>query len=266
VVNPLGVANLPKGRLVLDGRYINIFTKHVPFKYKTLREILTFLKGHGFFSTWDFKAGYYHVMIHPRFRTYFGFKIGTTYFHYNAMCFGWSEACFAYTLVTQEAARELRLRQIPVSSYLDDGLTGHHQYVVCLWIIIMIIRFLTLLGAVFSLNKCHFWPSQEGDWLGFVVDTNAQQFRVSEAKLTKVREVLRELMAAATVTPRLLAKAAGKIIAMGPAVLPASLYSRPLFQALQGKLSWDQIFATSEEAHSTAKLFVERLSDWNGRR
>jgi hypothetical protein len=266
VVNPLGMANLPKGRLVLDGGYINAFTKHVPFKYETLREILTFLKGHGFFSTWDFKAGYYHVMIHPRFRTYFGFKVGKTYFHYNAMCFGWSEACFAYTLVTQEAARELRLRQIPVASYLDDGLTGHQQYVVCLWIIIMIVRFLTLLSAVFSLNKCQFWPSQEGDWLGFVVDTNAQQFRVSETKLTKVREVLNELVAATTVTPRLLAKAAGKIIVMGPAVLPASLYSRPLFQALQGKLSWDQIFATPEEALGAAKLFIERLSDWNGRR
>jgi hypothetical protein len=266
VVNPLGVANLPKGRLVLDGGYVNAFTKHVPFKYETLREILTFLKGHGFFSTWDFKAGYYHVLIHPRFRTYFGFKIGMTYFHYNAMCFGWSEACFAYTLVTQEAARELRLRRIPVSSYLDDGLTGHQQYVVCLWIIILIIRFLTLLGAVFSLSKCQFWPSQEGDWLGFVVDTNAQQFRVLEAKLSKVRGTLGELVSARTVTPRLLAKAAGKIIAMGPAVLPASLYSRPLFQALQGKLSWDQIFATPEEARSTAQLFVERLSEWNGRR
>jgi hypothetical protein len=36
VVNPLGVANLPKGRLVLDAGYINSFTKHIPFKYETL--------------------------------------------------------------------------------------------------------------------------------------------------------------------------------------------------------------------------------------
>jgi hypothetical protein len=100
VVNPLGVANLPKGRLVLDGGYVNAFTKHVPFKYETLREILLFLEERGFFSTWDFKAGYYHVLIHPRFRTYFGFRIGKAYFHYNALCFGWSEACYAYTLVT----------------------------------------------------------------------------------------------------------------------------------------------------------------------
>jgi hypothetical protein len=75
VVNPLGVANLPKGRLVLDGGYVNAFTKHVPFKFETLREVLTFLGDHGFFATWDFKAGYYHILIHPLFRTYFGFKI-----------------------------------------------------------------------------------------------------------------------------------------------------------------------------------------------
>jgi hypothetical protein len=74
VVNPLGVANLSKGRLDLDGGYINCFTKHTQFRYETLREILTFLGEHRFFSTWDFKAGYYHVLIHPRFRTYFGLK------------------------------------------------------------------------------------------------------------------------------------------------------------------------------------------------
>lgn len=55
VVNPLGVANLPKGRVVLDAGYINAFTKHIPFKYETLREILTFLGERGFFSTWILK-------------------------------------------------------------------------------------------------------------------------------------------------------------------------------------------------------------------
>jgi hypothetical protein len=254
VVNPLGVANLPKGRLVLDAGYVNSFTKHIPFKYETLREILSFLDSQGFFSTWDFKAGYYHVLIHPRFRTYFGFRIGKAYFHYNAMCFRWSEACFAYTLVTQEAAKELRLRGIPMSSYLDDGLTGDKLRLRCLWAIIMIIRFLTFLGAVFSLSKCKFWPTQTGDWLGFVVDTTREQFRVSEAKQEKVRTTLNELIEAETVTPRLLAKVAGRIIAMGPAVLPAALYSRPLFQAIQGKLSWDQIFPDSGSGQGDSPL------------
>jgi hypothetical protein len=171
VVNPLGVVNLPQGRLVLNGRYPNAFSKKHPFKYETLREILTFLTQSAFFSTWDFKAGYYHVTINPAFRKYFGLKVGSVYFHYNAMCFGWSEACYIYTLIAQEAAKELRLRSIPVSSYLDDGFTGNEDFWRCVWAIIFIVRMLTVLGAVFSLGKCHFRPQQEGPWLGFVVET-----------------------------------------------------------------------------------------------
>jgi hypothetical protein len=89
---------------------------------------------------------------------------------------------------------------------------------------------------------------------------------VSETKLEKVGETLNGFLAAETVTPRLLAKIAERIIPMGPAVLPASLFSRPLFQAMQGKLSWDQVFATPEEAKDTTRLFVKKLLVWNGRR
>lgn len=132
--------------------------------------------------------------------------------------------------------------------------------------IVLIVQFLTLLGAFFSLSKCKFWPSQRGDWLGFVVDTEAEQFQVSEAKLLKVKQVLSDLLVAETITPRLLAKVAGKRIAMGPAVLPASLYSRPLFQAIRGRISWDELFPNPQSAASTAQLFLERLDSWNGRR
>jgi hypothetical protein len=131
--------------------------------------------------------------------------------------------------------------------------------------IVAIIQFFTLLGALFSLNKCKFWPSQKGDWLGFVIDTQAEQFRVSDAKLSKVKKVLLELVTAKVISSRLLAKVAGKIVAMGPAVLPASLYSRPLFQAMRGRLFWDELFPNPQAAFATAQLFLDNLDNWNGR-
>ncbi|GAQ83654.1 Hypothetical protein KFL_001560210 [Klebsormidium nitens] len=70
-------------------------------------------------------------------------------------------------------------------NYLDDGLTANQDFALCLWLIVAIVRFLALLGAIFSLPKCQFWPAQTGDWLGFVVDTQAEQFRVSAAKMAK---------------------------------------------------------------------------------
>jgi hypothetical protein len=125
VINPLGVAlNGIQERLVLNGIYINAFMKQFPFKYERLRDIVTFLKKGGFIATWDLESGYFHVLVHPKFKTYFGFQIGNAYLHFNGVCFEWTHACFIFSTVMQEVFLEVRARGIPVSSYIDDGLTA----------------------------------------------------------------------------------------------------------------------------------------------
>jgi hypothetical protein len=51
---------------------------------------------------------------------------------------------------------EVRARSIPVSSYIDDGLTADLSYGRCLWSVVRIVRLLDLLGAYFGLPKCRF--------------------------------------------------------------------------------------------------------------
>jgi hypothetical protein len=69
--------------------------------------------------------------------------------------------------------------------------------------------------------------------------------------MEKVRATLLAFLDAEFTTPRQLAAVAEKSISLFPAVLPASLYSRTLFQALQGKLGWDEIFPTTDTVRST---------------
>jgi hypothetical protein len=227
---------------------------------------LTFLKKEGFISTWDLKSGYFHVLLHPKFRTYFGFQLGDAYLHFNGVCFGWKQACYVFTVVMQEVFLEVRARSIPVSSYIDDGLTADELYARCLWAIVLIVQLLNYLGAYFGLPKCHFRPTQTGEWFGFEVVSREELFRVSDKKMEKVRAALTAFLESETTTPRQLTAVAGKLISLSPAVLPASLYSRTLFQAMQGKLSWDDIFPAPEMVTSTIKEWLEKLSDWNGRR
>lgn len=239
--------------------------KLFPFKYERLRDILTFLVREGFISSWDLKSGYFHVVIHPKYRTYFGFKIGDAYLLFNGMCFGWSQACYIFIVVMQEVFLEVREREIPVSLYIDDGLTADLAYERCLWAVVLGIRLLVLLGAFFGLPKCRFRPSQEGEWLVFEVVTCEERFRVSERKMAKVKAVLEQILGVETVTLRQLAAVAGKLISLSPAVLPASLYSRSFFQAIQGKLSWDEIFPNSDEVKKTVVIWLENLDELNGR-
>jgi hypothetical protein len=227
---------------------------------------LTFLKKGGFISTWDLKSGYFHVLLHPKFRTYFGFQLGDVYLHFNRVCFGWKQACYVFTVVMQKVCLEVRARSIPVSSYIDDRLTADELYARCLWAIVLIAHLLNRLGAYFGLPKCHFRRTQTGEWLGFEVVSREELFRVLDRKMEKVRAALTAFLESETTTPRQLAAVAGKLISLSPAVLPASLYSRTLFQAMQGKLSWDDIFSAPELVTSTIKEWLEKLSDWNGQR
>ncbi|GAQ91901.1 hypothetical protein KFL_008780040 [Klebsormidium nitens] len=88
-----------------------------------------------------------------------------------------------------------------------------------------------------SLPKCLLEPAQSADWLGFVVDSLLEIFRISEKKKLKVFAVLEQILESDEITARMLASMAGKLVSLGPAMLPASLFSRPLFAAMQGKLT-----------------------------
>lgn len=90
-------------------------------------------------------------------------------------------------------------------------------------------------------------------------------FRVSDKKTDKVKAALKLFLESETTTPRQLAAVAGKLISLSPAFLPASLYSQTLFEAIQGKLSWDEIFPTSEAVRDTLEQWMVNLLAWNGR-
>lgn len=122
------------------------------------------------------------------------------------------------------------------------------------------------LGAYLGLPKCHLIPEQILKWLGFLIDTCEEKFAVGESKLEKIKAVLEEVIRNPNTTSRNLARVAGKIVSTSPAIMPAALFSRSLFQAIKGKLSWDQIFWTSKEVKQTAEFWRDNIDRLNGRK
>jgi hypothetical protein len=195
VINPLGVAeSAGKLRLICNARYINLFLESLPFRYERLRDILTFMEEGSFMATWDLKAGYFHVPIHPKFRKYFAFRVGGVTFAFNVLCFGFAQACYVFTKVMQEPVFELRRRGIPISYYIDDGYTAARTYIRCLRQSATSGQFFSALGAYFGLPKCQFDPVQLLRWLGFLIDSERQEFRLSESKVEKLKEAFRRAM------------------------------------------------------------------------
>lgn len=266
VISPMGVVDSAgKDRLIWNGRYVNLFLEALPFRYEKLRDVLAFVKPGSFLATWDLKSGYFHVPIDPAYRKYFCFKIGSIVFYFKVLCFGFAQACYVFTKVMQEPMFELRKRGVPMSSYIDDALTAAETFGRCARQSGLSALLIGALGAFLGLPKCKLTPEQILKWLGFLIDTLEQKFKVGEAKIAKIKKALQEAVVKPSTTPRALAGIAGKIVSTSPAIMPAALFSRSLFQAIKGKASWDEIFPNPEAVRRTADFWLTNIDRLNGR-
>lgn len=266
VESPLGVVEQDgKYRLFLNARYVNLFLAELPFQYQRLRDILVFTPPASFMSTWDLKSGYYHIFLHPSFRKYMGFRVGALVFRYKVPAFGLSQACFLFTKLMNEPAKVLRSRGVPISDYIDDGITAAATFARCLLQAVSSARLLAALGAFLGLPKCKLNPDQIQKWLGFLVDSVQQRFQLSPSRLAKLKTQLLAILSADRVSARDLASLAGRIVSASPAVLPASLLSRPFFQAMKGQISWDSLFPNHEAVRQAARFWLNNLDRFNGR-
>jgi hypothetical protein len=203
VIHPLGVAFTGgKGRLIVNLRYCNLFMKLLAFRYERLRDILGFTKKGFYMANWDLKSDYYHVLLHPEDRKYFGIKIGNTVLRLNVVFFGYAQACYVFTKIMQEPAFALREAAIPVSNYVDDGFTAAATRLACLWQTLFAVLLQASLGGYHGLAKCQIEPVLVIKWLDFMLDSTRQCFEVGTPKMDKLKEFIRELLVKPAVSAR----------------------------------------------------------------
>ena len=77
-----------KPRLCFDGRFINLFAKHMPFSMPSVGLITQLCPLGSPQATFDHKSAYHHIAIHPNEQTYFGFEWRGVYFVFNVLPFG----------------------------------------------------------------------------------------------------------------------------------------------------------------------------------
>jgi hypothetical protein len=145
-----------------------------------------------------------------------------------------------------------------VWDYIDDSFTAARTYNRCLCQSALSALFFGALGAFLRLPKCNLWPQLLLKWLGFLIDSEEQMFKVGDSKIEKLKTALREVLFRPDSSARHLAALAGQLIAVSPAVLPAALYSRSLFMAMRGKITWDEIFPTPESVKDTTQFLVDQ--------
>ena len=80
------------------------------------------------------------------------------------------------------------------------------------------------------MSKSHWHPSQEGTFLGFLVDLKNGIFTVSKSSIVNLKDLLRKLQGKTRITTRFLALVVGTIISMGLGIgSVSSMWTRRLY-------------------------------------
>ena len=171
--NPLTVAGSEeKPRLVIDLRHVNEYLDFPKFKYKDLRTVRQYFERNTYFVTFDLKNGYHHVSINEKYKKYLGFAWKFTdgtvrFYQFKVLPFGLASACYVFTKLMRPLVKKWRSQGIKCTVYLDDGIATDKHFQTCFEQGIVMKNDMRAAGLTVNLQNLNFYPSQNGNWLGF---------------------------------------------------------------------------------------------------
>ena len=270
VCNPLTVAEGKKLRLVLDLRHVNQFLEKPTFKYEDLRTFAKMFEQGYYIACFDLKNGYHHVAINPEHYKYLGFAWiyesgNVRYFFFVVLPFGLSPACYAFTKLLRPLIKKWRGEGIRSVIFIDDGIFGSESKRITAYACLKIREDLENAGFTINEEKSTLYPHQVGKWLGFHIDMKNFTLSVPLSKIEKLQESLKSNLNEPITTARKIAKLAGSIIAMGPAIGPLTrLFTRNMYRFIYDCPTWDKPRSMQRAVTEEMLFWKENLNHVNG--
>ena len=206
-VNPMSVivqvnssTGATKYRPVIDmSRVVNKLVKYEKTKLDDLTVIEPMLMQDDFMTSFDLENMYFHVRLHPDSVKYFGFGLpdefgNMVYYQFLVMCYGFRSAVEVVTRLTKLVKAWLHEQGIRTSIYLDDNLTLAENATECKWKFELVLHVFQLAGWVIQWSKTTTEPTQQLQYLGFIIDTVHMKYWASEAKLTRLEDMLMDFL------------------------------------------------------------------------
>lgn len=233
-----------KPRLCHDERFLNLWVRDLPFKLDYITDLPRYvLPGH-YQTVFDDKNGYQHVLLDHASRLFFGFQWSGWYFVFRVLPFGWKSSAYLYHTLGLAVTSHIRAWGIPILQYIDDRHAGQllrspaipdpqlPSYVNAETAAYVACYVLIHAGYFIGLKKSQLTPSTSVRFLGFVVDSIAQSFRIPDEKRERFLSLLREVLASQWVTQKTFQRLAGKIISFSLAAPVCKLYTREVLSTI----------------------------------
>lgn len=282
-VSPLTVSKkfgrdgITKNRLCWDGsRCVNLYVKEQKVVLSHLRRSLEITREGDFQVTYDLKAAYHHVRIHPSQTKYLGAAIpkpdgGKQYFVFLYLPFGLSSAVHCLTKLFKPVNAYIHEKGIQHSIYLDDGRIVAETKCKAEDQRTFVYKVLKSSGWILEVEK----SDKDGDanqskeYLGFIIDTASMTVRLQETKKQRILQQVSETIShgSKSFPAKELAGTIGKIVAtepaLGPIIVIAARASYAVLEEATQRRGWNSSLVMSKEAQDGLQFFVDNCSEFD---
>tara|TARA_R110002126_G_C10476949_1_gene501549 strand:+ start:1668 stop:3731 length:2064 start_codon:yes stop_codon:yes gene_type:complete len=258
------------------------------FKMESIDNLLKMMGKNWFGFTFDLRAGFHHLMLHPDHRRWLRFKWAGRIFQYRVLPFGPKHSPYLFSKCVSEFVKILRrgcvrencdhrtcrFRAAPhgvyIVPYVDDFAVVAASKELCIRIREeIIVPLLAEMGWIRALDKGSWEPSQRFEFLGLLIDSTLGQVIIPDLKLKTYLSAIDKILSEREVTPKMLAALAGKIVSIMRAFAPALVYLRTTFawiaSLVDGAAGWSSLAPLSDAARADLKWLRRHLKSRNGR-
>ena len=192
-------------RMILNLKKLSMYAAKAYFKMDTLHTIAKLIGKDCFMASIDLKDAYYSVPISRDDRKYLRFLWQGTLFQFTCLPNGLSCAPRKFTKLLKPALSELHLRGHISSAHIDDKYLQGWTYKKCVYIVIDSVARIDSLGLVAHPEKSVFNPSQQLEFLGFILNSVSMTIRLTPEKAAGLKMACHALLTNPSPTIRELA-------------------------------------------------------------
>jgi len=256
-------------RPVINLKPLNAFVQKSHFKMEGLSMIRDLLQPGDWMCSLDLKDAYLSVSIAQEDRKYLRFLWDGRIFEFTCLPFGLCSAPRTFTKLLRPVMAHIRSRGVRTIIYLDDILIMHQSRASLLQEVVKVTNLLMTLGFTVNYGKSQTSPTQQLQFLGFLVDSRLMKLFLPQEKIADITQVCADFLKQQSLTIRQLSQLLGKMTAATPAVLSAPVRFRHLQQLRINSFkkfeSFNRLVTLNEKTMEELRWWKNQLTAWNGK-
>ncbi len=217
-----------KLRMILDLSDLNKYLEYYHFKMDTLDSAIKLISKDCYMTSIDLRDAYYSIPVAQEDRKFLKFAWNGQLYQYKVLPNGLSPAPRLFTKLLKPLFAKLRSMGHCIIGYIDDSLIVSPTKMEAEQAVNHAAEMLSGLGFVIHPEKSIFEPTQEIEFLGFIINSHNMIVSLSQEKRLDIQNRCKELLRKSRPTIRQIATVIGKLVAAFPAVQYAPLHYRGL--------------------------------------